>query len=146
MLILLHLTGPIVRISPTMLLVASASDLPTIYHRNANKSPFYISLQLSSATSVFHSLSHTENVYLRKLVAQSYSFSQTKKYEPDIDAIIMSWLQLSRERYSKKGAQQDVSVDFAQLRRFSSAAVRPSVRQHIRCLATTTRCSPGRKA
>ena len=96
-----------------MLLVASASDLPRIYHRNANKSPFYVNMQLGTAPSVFHSISHLEHAKHRKLIAPSYSFSSIKQYEPEIDLTISLWLNQLHENFSSKECRAETSFDFS---------------------------------
>ena len=61
--------GPIIRITPTLLLVSSAPALPTIYHRQADKTKHYISGSFGETESVFNMQSWKTHAQFRKLVA-----------------------------------------------------------------------------
>lgn len=64
-----------------MLLISSASDLPTTYHGTANRSSIYLTFQPGPTPAVFHSKFDEEHVYNRELIAQSYSLSLIKQYK-----------------------------------------------------------------
>ena len=54
-----------------MLLVSDATKLPDIYHRNADKSKFYIMGSMGKTESVFNIQERQQHATARKLVAGS---------------------------------------------------------------------------
>lgn len=84
--------GPVLRITPTLLLVSDATKLPEVYHRQANKSNHYITGSFGKTESLFNMREHTRHAYFRKLAAGPYSFSNVKKMEGLIDARIEQWM------------------------------------------------------
>lgn len=82
------LSGPVIRITPTMLLVSDATKLPEIYHRQANKSSHYITGSFGKTESLFNMQDWRQHAYFRKIAAGPYSFSNIKKMEPLVDARI----------------------------------------------------------
>ena len=62
-------SGPVIRITPTMLLVSDATKLPDIYHRQADKSKFYIMGSMGKTESVFNIQDRQQHATARKLVA-----------------------------------------------------------------------------
>ena len=61
--------GPVVRVSPTMLVVSDATLLPTIYNRYVDKSRHYITGSFGKMESVFNMQKHKEHAHHRKIVA-----------------------------------------------------------------------------
>ena len=61
--------GPVVRISPTQLVVSDATLLPTIYNRYADKSQNYITGAFGKIESVFNMQKHKQHAHHRKIVA-----------------------------------------------------------------------------
>ena len=61
--------GPVVRLSPTELVVSDATLLPTIYHRYVDKSQHYITGSFGKMESVFNMQRHKEHAFHRKIVA-----------------------------------------------------------------------------
>ena len=61
--------GPVIRITPTMLLVSDATRLPEMYHRQANKSKHYITGSFGKAESVFNMQDWKQHAYHRKMIA-----------------------------------------------------------------------------
>lgn len=61
--------GPVVRLSPTLLVVSDATLLPTIYHRYVDKSQHYITGSFGKIESVFNMQKHKQHAHHRKIVA-----------------------------------------------------------------------------
>ncbi|KAI1081594.1 flavonoid 3',5'-hydroxylase [Whalleya microplaca] len=87
-----HNAGPVIRITPTMLIVSDATKLPDIYNRNANKSKHYITGSFGKTESLFNMQDHKVHSHFRKIAASPYSFSNIKKMEPLVDKNIEKWL------------------------------------------------------
>ncbi|OLN87949.1 Pisatin demethylase 1 [Colletotrichum chlorophyti] len=100
--------GPVIRITPTMLLVSDAKKLPEIYHRNANKSQHYITGSFGKTESLFNMQDHAVHARFRKIAAAPYSFSNIRKMEPLLDRHIERWV-----RKLDDFARTDARVDFA---------------------------------
>ncbi|OJZ82424.1 hypothetical protein ASPFODRAFT_211126 [Aspergillus luchuensis CBS 106.47] len=101
--------GPVVRITPTLLLVSDPKKLPDIYHRNADKTGHYITGSFGETESLFNMRSHKTHAAFRKHIAGPYSFSNVKRMEPLLDAHIEHWLQKIDERFARTGAVFDFS-------------------------------------
>ena len=65
--------GPVVRITPTLLLCSDATKLPDIYHRKADKSNFYVMGSFGKTESVFNIQKWQQHAAARKLIASSVS-------------------------------------------------------------------------
>jgi hypothetical protein len=83
--------------------VSDATKIPEIYHRQANKSNFYVAFSAAygKEEGVQHKLLHREHVPFRKLVAGPYSFSNVRKTEPLLDVRIHHWITTLTERFAK---------------------------------------------
>ncbi|KAL2110426.1 hypothetical protein VUR80DRAFT_8124 [Thermomyces stellatus] len=101
--------GPVIRITPTMLLVSDATKLPVIYNRNASKSQHYITGSFGKDESLFNMQDAKVHARFRKIAAGPYSFSNVKKMEPLIDAQIQHWI----SRLDEKFAATREPLDFA---------------------------------
>ncbi|KAF6836436.1 cytochrome p450 [Colletotrichum plurivorum] len=101
--------GPVIRITPTMLLVSDAKKLPEIYHRNANKSQHYITGSFGKTESLFNMQDHTVHARFRKIAAAPYAFSNIRKMEPFLDHHIARWT----EKLDKNFASTGKRLDFA---------------------------------
>ncbi|CAC9887382.1 unnamed protein product [Aureobasidium pullulans] len=64
--------GPVIRITPTLLLVSDATKLPEIYNRQANKSKHYISGSFGNVESLFNMQDWKTHARFRKVAAGSY--------------------------------------------------------------------------
>ncbi|KPM43163.1 hypothetical protein AK830_g3394 [Neonectria ditissima] len=84
--------GPVIRVTPTMLLVDDATKLPLIYHRAADKSQHYISGSIGPTEALFNIQPHKLHARYRKIAAAPYSFTSIKKMEPLVDAHIGHWI------------------------------------------------------
>ncbi|KAJ5097471.1 hypothetical protein N7456_008192 [Penicillium angulare] len=101
--------GPVVRITPTLLLVSDHSKLPEVYHRNADKTGHYITGSFGETESLFNMRSHKQHAVYRKHVAGPYSFTNIKKMEPLIDARIKEWNTKLDETFAKSEEAFDFS-------------------------------------
>ena len=61
--------GPVVRVSPTLLVVSDTTFLPIIYYRYADKSKHYITGSFGKAESIFNMQKHKQHAYHRKILA-----------------------------------------------------------------------------
>jgi hypothetical protein len=95
--------GPIVRITPTMLLVNDATKLPVIYSRNATKSQHYIAGSFGKDESVFNMQDAAVHARFRKLIAGPYSFTSVKRMEPLIDEQIQHWIDKLDAQFAHTG-------------------------------------------
>lgn len=84
--------GPVLRITPTLLLVSDATKLPEVYHRQSNKSNHYITGSFGKTESLFNMREHKYHAHFRKIAAGPYAFSNVKKMEPLVDERIEQWL------------------------------------------------------
>ncbi|KAL5610945.1 hypothetical protein FOBRF1_007062 [Fusarium oxysporum] len=84
--------GPVMRVTPTMLLISDATKLPLIYHRAADKSQHYITGSTGSTEAIFNMQSHKMHARYRKIASAPYSFTNIKKMEPLVDAQLSYWL------------------------------------------------------
>ena len=66
--------GPVIRITPTLLLVSDATKLPEIYNRQANKSKHYISGSFGNVESLFNMQDWKTHARFRKVAAGSYRY------------------------------------------------------------------------
>ncbi|KAJ5901879.1 hypothetical protein N7495_002407 [Penicillium taxi] len=101
--------GPVVRITPTLLLVSDHSKLPDIYHRNADKTGHYITGSFGETESLFNMRSHRTHALFRKRVAGPYSFTNIKRMEPLIDERIREWSKKLDETFVKSREAFDFS-------------------------------------
>lgn len=92
--------GPVVRITPTLLLVSTASTLPLIYHRTARKTPHYTLFSFGAEGTIFHMRSHAEYTARAKAVAGIYT-ARAKMPETErlMDRNIVAWIAQLRRRF-----------------------------------------------
>lgn len=101
-----YFAGPIIRITPTLLLVSKATALPTIYHRQADKTAHYITGSFGKDESLFNMRSYKTHAKFRKFMAGPYSFSNIKKMEPLVDLRINDWIR-KLEEFARTGQKFD---------------------------------------
>ncbi|KAF2139253.1 uncharacterized protein K452DRAFT_254487 [Aplosporella prunicola CBS 121167] len=99
--------GPVVRITPTLLLVSDSKKLPEIYNRQADKSQHYITGSFGNVESLFNMQNHKVHAHFRKIAAAPYSFSNIKKMEPLIDARMRDWVNRIDGLFAKTGEKFD---------------------------------------
>ncbi|KAJ9662012.1 hypothetical protein H2201_006301 [Coniosporium apollinis] len=95
--------GPVIRITPTLLLVSDATKLPDIYHRQANKTQHYITGSFGSTESLFNMQDWRTHAKFRKVAAGPYAFSNIKRMEPLIDARMKHWISKLDEKFATTG-------------------------------------------
>lgn len=95
--------GPVLRITPTLLLVSDATKLPEVYGRQANKSNHYITGSFGEQESLFNMKEHKVHAHFRKIAAGPYAFSNIKKMEPLVDLRIGQWLERLSDLFVQKG-------------------------------------------
>jgi hypothetical protein len=99
--------GPVLRITPTLLLVSDATKLPDVYNRQANKSSHYITGSFGETESLFNMREHKVHAHFRKIAAGPYAFSNIKKMEPLVDERINHWLSRLDELFGKEAKMFD---------------------------------------
>lgn len=99
--------GPVLRITPTLLLVSDATKLPEIYNRQANKSNHYITGSFGEQESLFNMKEHKVHAHFRKIAAGPYAFSNIKKMEPLVDRRIEEWLSKLSSLFADTGKKFD---------------------------------------
>lgn len=65
--------GPFVRLAPNMLSFSDPRLLPEVYHRQADKPPFYASWLFGETAAMFQTLPHGEHAAKKKVVASCVS-------------------------------------------------------------------------
>lgn len=100
--------GPVIRITPTMLLVSDATMLPVIYHRAADKSQHYLTGTTGPTESIFNMQEHKQHARFRKIAAGPYSFSNVKRMEPLIDGQISEWIDKLDSTFAATGKAFDI--------------------------------------
>lgn len=105
-----RLSGPVLRITPTMLLVSDATQLPTVYSRNANKSKYYVTGSFGKTESLFNMQDHHVHAHYRKIAAGPYAFSNIKRMEPLVDNRMRHWMGKMEEKFILSGEER---FDFA---------------------------------
>lgn len=83
--------GPVLRVTPTLLLVSDATKLPEVYNRQSNKSNHYITGSFGKTESLFNMREHKHHAHFRKIAAGPYSFSNVRKMEGLVDDRIQQW-------------------------------------------------------
>jgi hypothetical protein len=95
--------GPVIRITPTMLLVSDARKLPEVYHFKADKSPYYLTGSFGETESLFNIRDHKIHAKLRRLIAPPYSFSKVSTMEPMMDERLEGWIEKMDEIFASTG-------------------------------------------
>lgn len=102
--------GPVVRISPTYVMVNDATALPQIYHRQVQKSPQYITGNFGATENIVDTRDWRAHSTLRKAVGGPYSFSNVKRLEPLISDCISYWFSQLDSRFSQTRQQFDLAL------------------------------------
>jgi hypothetical protein len=99
--------GPVIRVTPTMLLVSDARKLPQIYHFKADKTPYYLTGSFGETESLFNMRDHRTHARFRKLIAGPYSFTKVSAMEPMMDERLQAWIQKMDESFAETGKAFD---------------------------------------
>ncbi|KAF2666532.1 putative cytochrome P450 [Microthyrium microscopicum] len=100
--------GPVLRLTPTLLLVSDSAKMPEIYHRQANKTDHYVTGSCGTVEAVFNMKEHKAHARFRKVAAGPYSFSNIKKMEGLIDTRMEEWADSIASRFVKSGEAFDL--------------------------------------
>lgn len=104
----LSIQGPVIRITPTMLLVADSRAMPTIFHRRDTKSRFYLQGYVGKSNSILLRDPGPHATH-RRLIGAPYALANIQRMEPLLDKHILHWISTIDERY----AGQKKPVDFS---------------------------------
>lgn len=100
---LIKFQGKTVRITPTMLLVSTASTLPAIYYRTAKKTPHYTLFSFGAEGTIFHMWEHSDYVNRAKTVAGIYtSRAHMPSTERVMDSNILEWTVKLRNQFNSE--------------------------------------------
>lgn len=99
--------GPVIRITPTMLLVSDARKLPEIYNFKSNKSEYYLTGSFGETESLFNMRDHKVHAKLRRQVAAPYSFTKVSQMEPMMDERLEAWIDKINENFAATGKPFD---------------------------------------
>ena len=101
-------SGPVIRVTPTMLLVADSKAIPIIFHRKDTKANFYLQGYVGKSNSILirDPAAHAAH---RRLIGAPYALSNIQRMEPLLDKHILHWIGAIDERYAK----QEKPVDFS---------------------------------
>ncbi|KAH9866781.1 hypothetical protein J1614_008474 [Plenodomus biglobosus] len=102
-----HKHGPVIRITPTMLLISDATQLPEVYSRQANKSNHYITGSFGKTESLFNMQEHKQHARFRKIAAGPYGLGNVRKMEVLIDEVIGHWIERLETKFAKDGEKFD---------------------------------------
>ncbi len=95
--------GPVIRITPTMLLVNDTDKLPDIYHRYTHKSKHYITGSFGKDDSLFTIQDWQQHAYFRKILGGpvcDYLFSSSR---PQVITFVRSFdLAMKKIRFRMK--------------------------------------------
>jgi hypothetical protein len=67
------IAGPVIRITPNMLMCSDPKMLPVIYHRRADKADHYVTGSFGKTPGVFNIQPHEAHAVARKKIAQPVS-------------------------------------------------------------------------
>ncbi|TAQ85503.1 hypothetical protein B7494_g6168 [Chlorociboria aeruginascens] len=102
-------TGPIVRVAPNLLAFDQATLLPEVYHRRVDKTDFYSTGILGETAPPFQTLKHKDHAAKRKRIAHSFSMTNLRRLESEMDDHIKELVDLFRVKFAVPGKP----VDFA---------------------------------
>jgi hypothetical protein len=99
--------GPVIRVTPTMLLVSDSTKLPEMYNRRADKSEYYITPSFGPVENILVTRDHQSHMQLRKVMAGPYSISNVKKLEYLVDARVGRWFERIQDLFVSPGKAVD---------------------------------------
>ncbi|KAL4816671.1 putative P450 monooxygenase [Aspergillus spinulosporus] len=101
--------GPVVRVSPTMLLIADSTLIPTIYHRRSTKARWFPE-ELFKRPGILLVRDPFKHAAHRRLVSNTYSLSNIQKMEGLIERNIIRWLNKLNTTYAERVQPMDFAV------------------------------------
>ncbi|KAL8919726.1 MAG: hypothetical protein Q9172_004839 [Xanthocarpia lactea] len=102
--------GPVVRAGPNLLAVNDPLLLPRIYHRKVDKTDVYTTGVLGELAPPFQTIKHEEHAAKRKRVANSFTLTNLKPLESQIDARILQWTSVLDEKFAETGFRMDFAA------------------------------------
>ena len=102
--------GPVVRTAPNLLAVNDPLLLPAIYHRRVDKTDVYTTGVLGELAPPFQTIKHEDHAAKRKRVANSFTLTNLKPLEGQIDARVMQWIDILRNRFASTGQKLDFAA------------------------------------
>ncbi|KAI4152527.1 MAG: hypothetical protein L6R39_001786 [Caloplaca ligustica] len=102
--------GPVVRAAPNLLAVNDPLLLPKIYHRKVDKTDVYTTGVLGELAPPFQTIKHEEHAAKRKRVANSFTLTNLKPLESQVDARIIQWTGVLSEKYAETGFRMDFAA------------------------------------
>ncbi|KAI9789482.1 MAG: hypothetical protein M1816_006024 [Peltula sp. TS41687] len=102
--------GPVVRAAPNLLAVNDPKLLPTIYHRHVDKTDVYTVGVLGELAPPFQTLKHEDHAAKRKRVASSFTLTNLKRLEGQVDERILEWTAVLRKRFAETGEKLDYAA------------------------------------
>ncbi|EGP83779.1 putative P450 monooxygenase [Zymoseptoria tritici IPO323] len=102
------LAGPVIRITPTMLLVADSKEMPIIFHRRDTKSRFYLQGYVGKSNSILLREPGAHAAH-RRLIGAPYALANIQRTEPLLDKHILHWISTIDARYAALGKPVDFS-------------------------------------
>ncbi|KAJ5698795.1 Cytochrome P450 E-class group I [Penicillium macrosclerotiorum] len=102
--------GPIVRAAPNLLAVDDPMLLPQIYHRRVDKTDVYTVGVLGEIAPPFQTLKHEEHAMKRKRVAASFTLTNLKSLEGQVDDRIAQWTSVLTSRFAETGQELDFAA------------------------------------
>ncbi|CAG8904564.1 unnamed protein product [Penicillium egyptiacum] len=102
--------GSIVRAAPNLLAVDDPMLLPQIYHRRVDKTDVYTVGVLGEIAPPFQTLKHDEHAMKRKRVAASFTLTNLKSLEGQVDDRIVQWTGVLTERFAQTGQEMDFAA------------------------------------
>ena len=100
-------TGPIVRVAPNLLAFSDPHFLPVVYHRRVDKTDFYSTSILGDLAPPFQTLKHEDHAAKRKRIAPSFSMTNLKRLEGEVDEQIRDMLDIFRTQFARTGKPLD---------------------------------------
>ncbi|KAL8836148.1 MAG: hypothetical protein Q9176_006478 [Flavoplaca citrina] len=102
--------GPVVRAGPNLLAVNDPLLLPRIYYRKVDKTDFYTAGVLGELAPPFQTIKHEEHAAKRKRTANSFTLTNLKPLESQIDARVVQWTSVLNERFAETGFRMDFAA------------------------------------
>ncbi|RAK71705.1 cytochrome P450 [Aspergillus fijiensis CBS 313.89] len=102
--------GSIVRAAPNLLAVDDPMLLPLIYHRRVDKTDVYTVGVLGEIAPPFQTLKHEEHAIKRKRVAASFTLTNLKHLEGQVDERIAQWTHILTQRFVETGEELDFAA------------------------------------
>ena len=95
------------RVAPNLLAFDDPKLLPLVYHRRVDKTDFYSTGILGEIPPPFQTLKHEEHAAKRKRVAPSFSMTNLRRFEGEVDVHITELCRIFRNKFASTGKELD---------------------------------------